>query len=174
MSCPVLGRHRARLRANENYAGSCVSTASGTSRALSNENPFRFDGYTAAVLVCSASRGITAHLPDCFLVWSARKYSQCLLRLVGSGCRVWWWPSKAALSGAAIGVLIGIKGVLALGRPPGRMLAALILADSRMIRLLFVSGLSDEMLGYVLPTVRASMVKSGLGWHLSTWTSKGT
>jgi hypothetical protein len=54
------------------------------------------------------------------------------------------------------------------------MLAALILAGSRMIRLLFVSGLSDEMLGYVLPTVRASMVKSGLGWHLSTWTSKGT
>jgi hypothetical protein len=108
------------------------------------------------------------------LVWSARKYSQCLLRLVGSGCRVWSWPSKAALIGAAIGVLIGIRGVLALGRPPGRMLAALILAGSRMIRLLFVSGLSDEMLGYVLPTVRASMVKSGLGWHLSTWTSKGT
>jgi len=58
----------------------------------------------------------------------------CLLRLVGSGCRVWLWPSKAALSGAAIGVLIGVRGVLALGRPPGRMLVGLILAGSRMVR----------------------------------------
>lgn len=75
--------------------------------------------------------------PDCFLVWSARKYSQCLLRLVGSGCRVGSWPSKAALTLAAIGVLIGIRGVLALGRPPGRMLLGLILAWSRIIRLHF-------------------------------------
>jgi len=54
ISCPVFGRHSARLRAYENYAGSCVSTAPGTSRALSNGNPFGFDGYTDAVLVWSA------------------------------------------------------------------------------------------------------------------------
>lgn len=43
---------------------------------------------------------------------------------------------KAELSSAVVSVLVGIWGVVALGRPPGRMLVLLILAGSRMICLL--------------------------------------
>lgn len=49
----MFGRHSARLRAYEIYAGPCVSTAPGTSRALSNENSLGFDGYAVCFRLCA-------------------------------------------------------------------------------------------------------------------------